>query len=367
MSAARELVVDCRMWRSSGVGTYLRALLPRLHSRLPNLDWLLLTRPDEAPLEGLPIPRQIVSAGVYAATEQPALWRAIPKSAALVWSPHINLPMLARTPKVVTVHDAYYLEPEWTAGVRLDKRLYTRTLMRAIAKQAAEVICVSDFTGRQLKRYLPNLRAPVTVVHNAADAAWSEPPVAASPHERPYVICVGNVKPHKNLARALDAFARIAASVPHDLVVVGKNTGFAGGSGIDAGLVERLGCRLHFTGFVSDAALRGWVAHADLLCFVSLYEGFGLPPLEAMSVGTPVLASRAASIPEVCGEAAEYCDARDPGDIASTLLRLLLNPTHRAALAAAGRVRVAAFDWDKAADQTAAVLDRAYRSSLIGT
>ncbi len=343
------------MWNSSGIGTYLQATLPRVRERLADVRFTVLVKPGEDP--GLEAVELIpVGAGVYSALEQFSLWWHIPSDADLIWSPHINLPILARQAKVVTVHDAFYLEPEWSKSVRWDKRFYIRMLMFFLARQAGSVISVSHYTQQRLGRLLPSLRAPVDVIPNAVDPVWKEPVSGPSPHPRPYLVAIGNVKPHKNLARVAEALALSGSEC--DLVLVGQNRGFAGGGGLPRRLREALGDRLHFTGFVPEADLRHWVAHAEALLFLSLYEGFGLPPLEAMAVGTPVLASRSASVPEVCANAAEYCDATDVEDIARGLDRLLGDPQRAQELVALGKERAAQFCWERSADETAEILRR---------
>ncbi len=344
-------VVDARMLHSSGIGTYLQALLPRLIARVPG-PWVALQKPGDPDIDGT---RRIdVAAGVYSAWEQAALRRAIPGEASVVWSPHVNVPAMWAGRLLVTVHDVFYLEPEWAKGVRADKRLYLSAMMKAVAWRADEVLTVSAFTKERLATLLPALTAPVTVVHNAVEPAWLAP-IAPPAVERPYVIAVGNVKPHKNLAALVRAFVAIAERVPHELVIVGRAEGFAGGTGLDAALRHD---RVRFTGHVPFDELRSLVAGADVMAFVSLYEGFGLPPLEAMASGTAVLAGRAASVPEVCGDAAAYCDPRDEADIADRLEGLLGDENGRAGLVAAGRARVAEFSWDRAAEATAAALER---------
>ncbi|MFT7621116.1 MAG: glycosyltransferase involved in cell wall biosynthesis [Myxococcota bacterium] len=354
MSRQKHLVIDARMLHASGIGTYLQALLPRLPSRLPDVRFTLMMPEDKPSIpqyERVPL-----AAGVYSPTEQAALFRAIPSDADLVWSPHVNVPVVSRKRLLVTIHDAFYMDAEWSRTTRLDKRVYLAAMMRAITLRAAAVLTVSHFTADELVSKLHTLKAPVTVVHNGVDPVWLNPPAGESPCDRPYVVAVGNLKPHKNLHALVTAFARIADEVPHDLVLVGRAEGFAGGSGLAQAAIRRLGSRLRFTGHVPFDSLRSWVYHADLMAFVSLYEGFGLPPLEAMASGTPVLASRAASIPEVCGDAAAFCNARDPEDLASSLRDLLHDPERRAQLVAAGRERIKAFDWDRSADETAVVI-----------
>ena len=358
MSRAPTITIDARMMRESGIGTYLRALVPRVVARLPAARFVLLVRPGEPAPDDPRVRHRVLTAGIYSPAEQIAVARATVSGTDLLWVPHINVPVAHRGRLLVTVHDCFYLVPELAAGVRLDKRLYVRWCMGRIARQADAILTVSEFTAAELRRTLGPIRGSVTVAPNAVGPEWSEPAAGPRPHAGPYVLAVGNVKPHKNLGRLLAAFRRVAPDHPHDLVVVGRAEGFTGGSGIPVADVAALGDRVRFTGAVDGATLRALYQHADALAFVSLYEGFGLPPLEAMASGTPVLASRAASIPEVCGDAALLCDPRDVGDIAAQLGRLLSDDALRAGLVDAGRHRVQAFSWDRAADTIAGVMTR---------
>ena len=183
---------------------------------------------------------------------------------------------------------------------------------------------------------------------NGVDPEWFDVPRPAAA-ERPYFVFVGNVKPHKNLGRLLDAFAALAPEIPHDLLLVGRRRGFLTGDPEIARRAESLGGRVRFTGFVETEELRRTVAGATALVLPSLYEGFGLPALEAMACGRPVLAARAGALPEVCGDAALYCDPRDPGDIAAGLRRLATDAELAARLAAAGVAHARRFSWDDTA------------------
>jgi glycosyltransferase involved in cell wall biosynthesis len=153
------------------------------------------------------------------------------------------------------------------------------------------------------------------------DASWFD---AASMHagagEARTFVCVGSVRPHKNIGRLLLAFAKVADRVPHTLVVAGMAPRLSALEPILARMPASLRHRIRFTGLVPDAELRQLVAAADALVFPSLYEGFGLPTLEAMAAGCPVLASTAGALPEVCGAAA--ADRFDPRSVKQIALAL---------------------------------------------
>jgi len=161
----------------------------------------------------------------------------------------------------------------------------------------------------------------------------------------------------------LQAFAMIRERVSHDLVIVGSQRGALRTSDrrIDAAAAALNG-RVRFAEHLELSSLQQCVAGAEVLVQPSLCEGFGLPPLEAMAAGTPCLASRIEPLVEVCGDAAAYCDPRDPADIARRLLELLENRQARQELSSRGRERARAFSWDRSATETLAVFEQVLSS-----
>ena len=170
----------------------------------------------------------------------------------------------------------------------------------------------------------------------------------------PFILAVGVLQPRKNLARLVEAFAAVARSIPHQLVLVGKE-GWAHDE-LQATIARAgLGSRIVFTGYVPDADLPGFYNAADVFVYPSLYEGFGLPPLEAMQCGTPVIAGDTSSLPEVVGDAGILVDPRDTGKIAAALADLLRDERERARLRELGFERAKRFSWEETARQTVEV------------
>lgn len=349
------VTVDARMLHSSGIGTYLGALLPRIVRRLSQVRFCLLGDPAVlAPLGmGGRVETRALGAGVYSALEQPGLFARTPRDTRVFWAPHVNFPLAAPGRLLVTVHDAFYVNPPPEARPRLDKAIYLGALMRALPRRASAIAVVSEFTKGELERELGPFRAPLEVVHNGIEATWLEPTRAPSPHGKPYLLFVGNLKPHKNLARTLSAFCKLAERVPHDFLIVGGGDPHVYRDAIDPQHVPRV----RFLGALGREALRATVGNAAGLVLASLYEGFGLPPLEAMACGVPVLVSRAASLPEVCGDAALYCDPLSVDDIARGLSELLRDEATRARLGLEGRLRAERFGWDGAGERMAALIE----------
>jgi glycosyltransferase involved in cell wall biosynthesis len=343
------------MFRASGIGTYLRALLPRLVRLLPDARFCLLgdaqSLASESFTEDPRVECRELSAGVYSPLEQLQIPRVAPPETRVFWSPNVNVPVSHPGRLLVTVHDAFYFGPPAGVRTRIDKRVYLGLLVRRLKQSADAVLCVSDFTRRELERR-GTWSCPIHVVRSGIEPDWFSRPNGERPWPRPYLLYVGNLKPHKNLPRTLAAFARIARRVPHDFLLIGAGDR----EELVRMLDPRIASRVHCLGAFSDEAVKRHVAGASGLVLASLYEGFGLPPLEAMALGVPVLVSRAASLPEVCGDAALYCDPLSVDAIAQGLETLLCDEVSRARLAHAGPTHAKSFRWDDAARATADVI-----------
>jgi len=340
------IAVDARMIGASGIGVVLDSLLRRMITLRP--DWRFEVYGHGTALSHLAaanVRLHPFDAPVYSLQEQrlgALLGRPRPD---LVWAPHYNIPLLWRGRLLVTVHDMLHLaHPGLFPG--LVKQAYARLMFRRVRRQASQIVFISEFTAREFSRFVGPPLGRQRVIHNGVNAAafrCAEP----SLHGRPYILYVGNIKPHKNLRRMVNAFLTIADRVPHDLVLVGQRDGFITGEG-DIESLATGNARILFTGKTSAQHLVRWYANADALVMPSYYEGFGLPPLEAMAARCPVLAAQAASLPEICGTAALYCDPFKVSDIAEKLLTLLTDSALRERLRTEGAARVERFGWDRA-------------------
>jgi glycosyltransferase involved in cell wall biosynthesis len=293
---------------------------------------------------------------VYGITEQVHLAVRIPPTTDLVWCPHYNIPVTFPGGLLVAIHDVCHLAlPHLIKGAH--RRAYARLMLEIVKRRASRILCSSEFTTREFRRLVGGNGA-VATVHLGIDPHWFAVQASERPHPRPYLLFVGNVKPHKNVGTLIKAFARIAGTIPHDLIIVGKQSGFVTGDAAASETAETLGNRVCFTGEVPVRRLEQFFAHADTFVFPSLYEGFGLPPLEAMACGCPTIVSRAASLPEVCGDAALYFDPTNPEELASLLIRVLSDAELRQELRDRGRHHAAQFSWDRAARETVAAMEQ---------
>jgi glycosyltransferase involved in cell wall biosynthesis len=356
-----SLAIDARMLEHSGIGTYLVNLLPRLIPRVRAERVHLLG--DREALQRLPWTQDerlsLVDcrSPIYSLREQASLPRRIPADCRLFWSPHFNVPLLYGGPLLVTIHDVLHVAmPRFMPGAH--KRLYARMLLAAVRRKAAAVICNSRFTAGELMRVVGVPASRIEVVPMGVDEGWFGVDPRPRPHEKPYFVFVGNVKAHKNVQGLVAAFGRVAATLPHDLIIVGKKEGFITGDRSVEASAAALGGRVRFTGLLDETLLRRTVACAEALVLPSFYEGFGFPPLEAMACGCPAIVSDRASLPEVCGDAALYCNPDDPDDMAARMLEVAGSESLRAELREKGRARARQFTWERCARETAAIIER---------
>ncbi len=271
---------------------------------------------------------------------------------------------LTRTARVVTVHDAFpYTCPR--TSTRLDWLVYHAWLPYALPAADA-IITDSEQSREDIVKYLPVSPEHVTVVPLAADrrfrpveAAAVEPILQSYDVAQPYILYVGALESRKNLPRLLEAYALLRAwSERWRLVIVGARK-WKSSPILDT--VQRLGLEPHvtFTGYVADEDLPALYTGADLFAFPSLYEGFGLPVLEAMACGTPVVTSNTSSLPEVVGDAALLVDPYDVEAMASAMRQVLEDPALAQALRQRGLARAATFSWERTARETIAVYEQA--------
>jgi glycosyltransferase involved in cell wall biosynthesis len=345
-----RLAIDARLLLHSGIGTYLTHVLPGVLDRTSALRPIVLVTPDlrEAAHALVRDRGTIVAWGARPLGRGEMSAPPLPREPVLWWAPHFNVPLRGRRPLFVTLHDLLPLARR-DAGAPAWKALVLHAWLRRIRRDALRIACVSRFTRDEAvaRARLPATRLSVT--HPGVDL----PPHVSGPDSTsPYLLFVGLLKSHKNLGGLLAAFASVREVIPHRLIVVARTTGLRG---IDTQALEqarRLAPRVELRENLSREALDRLVARADALVQPSRYEGFGLPPLEAMAAGTAVLCARAGALPEVCGEAALYFDPESVTDIA----RALLTVRDRAAmerLRRDARARAALFPWSACVDKTA--------------
>jgi glycosyltransferase involved in cell wall biosynthesis len=292
---------------------------------------------------------------IHTVREQFDARRIIPRDTTLYWSPHFNIPLAWRGPLAVTIHDVAALV---LSDMSLLRQAYARVMFAAVRRRASVVLFDSEFTRAEFHARVGAPHLALTARLGVGER-WFRLAAEQPADATPYLLFIGNVKPHKNLGRLLEAFERVSPRIPHRLVIVGRLEGMRTVDSTIAARTARLGERVIVTGYVEPARLQRYVAECDALVLPSLYEGFGLPPLEALASGRAVAVSRAASLPEVCGAVAEYFDPLDVGSIADALERVATRPPDTPDQRKRRRAWACSFSWEACADVTAAGLQRA--------
>lgn len=358
--------------RYHGIGRYAFRLLEALAEAAPQRTFVVFrgrapeTRFDWDRLSGRD--NVIVTAGpwpLYWPQEQlqwPWLLRRLRVNC--FHSPYVVAPLLAGAPVIITVHDLIF--DRYPAYMpQAHARPYYRLLMTLSARKAARVVAVSEATAADLHRFYDIASAKVTVAGEAADPTMRRLDDQdalrrlrrAYDLQRPFLLVVGARRPHKNLARLVKAFARVSPDLPHDLVFVGNADERFSDDARETTRQLGLNGRVRFVGWVPEADLPGLYTLADAVAVPSLIEGFGLPALEAMACGAPLLAHNDSSLPEVVGQGGLLVDATDTEELAAGLRRLLQDDALRRRLAAAGRERAESFSWTAVARQFLSIYD----------
>jgi glycosyltransferase involved in cell wall biosynthesis len=262
---------------------------------------------------------------------------------------------------VVTIHDISFEHYPQFFSPR--DRLILKTLVPLSARRAAHILTVSQHAKREIVERYGLSPDKITVTYEAAGEQFRPIADPASLQvvrakygigDSPFALALGNLQPRKNIARLVEAFAQYRSPLPTSLVVAGKAQ-WRESEVFRA--VQRAGLagRVIFPGYVDDADLPALYSAATVFVYPSLYEGFGLPPLEAMACGTPVISSNAASLPEVVGDAALLIDPNDTAALAQALHTVLAEPALHADLRRRGFDRAAQFSWQRCAAETLAV------------
>ena len=354
-----NLVIDARTVRPgrSGVGNYTESLVRALGGTRPVralvLDPAAFGPVPPAGVELIPVATDYQRHPAGEWWENVTLPRLLARLGADVfWGPAFLIPWVpVRARAVATIHDLTAFTHPGCYPPRF--AAYMRFAIRMAASRADGLVCVSHHVAGEVARLFPAAAGRIRMVHSAADADFtpSRPPLPGSPspspspvpspvHPRPYILAVGARDPRKNTALLLEAYARLRAAWPGsagvDLVLTGGWDGPAAPGVIALPRVPR-------------ETLIELYRQAAVFALPSLGEGFGLPVLEAMACGCPVVSSHAPALPEVAGDAALYFDPADADSLAAALRRVLEDPAKAAAMRGAGLARAAGFGWDKAA------------------
>lgn len=352
-----SLCIDAR-WLYSGIGTYTLNLVKELSQRNELVLNALTFSEHEATLRPFCNSVSIVNAPIYSVGEQ-FLVACAARRFPVLHVPHYNLPLLRKGVMLVTIHDLTHILDARFRNT-LKSRAYARPMMRLAAKKAAHIFTDSEYSKRQILEHLEVSAEKVTVSYLGVGPQFFPEPREVARQlvqrqcgvTRPYILYVGNLKPHKNVDGLLQAFAQARSRTMRDfeLLIIGYDA--SGGPALK-GLAETLGIAVatRFAGRVSDEVLRSAYSAAKLTIVPSFEEGFGLPVIESMACGTTVACSRAASLPEVGGSAAEYFDPYDIESIAAVMERLLQSQQECERLRKLGFSNARRFTWSACAER----------------
>jgi glycosyltransferase involved in cell wall biosynthesis len=352
-----RIAIDARKLRDYGIGTYVRNLLRELASQDDRHTFVLLCRERDVDAIRALSPRfepLVEHAANYSVREQFTLPRALARARIdLFHAPHYVVSPFVRCPFLVTIHDCIHLRfPQYLPNRAA--YVYAKAMMTMSARRARRILTVSNASKDDILHYLKVPADKVEVIYNGLDVRLVAPPTdedVARVRDRfmlnsRFVLYTGNIKPHKNVDRLIEAYALLRRQGFEDvqLLIIGEEISRYPNL---RRLVHRhqLHRQVRFFGFVPDETLAVLYRLASVFVFPSLYEGFGLPPLEAMAAGAPVITSNVSSLPEVVDEAAVLIDPTDAGSIAAAMARVLGDADLRAELIRRGHERVKAFSW----------------------
>ncbi len=369
-----RVAMDIRRAGDFGIGTYTRNVIRELARQDHDNEYLLIGSPRHFEEMGkLPQNFQLLH---Y--ESDPGSFRThfhLPlllneQGADILHMPWFYAPAVVPCKLVITVHDLteVFLMQRGPEVLQAGRRFFARRAMI----RASRILAVSQAAARDVVRAFGVPEAKVTVIHNALDDRFVTEPYPAAEEARilerhavkgPFVLYAGNIRPHKNLTRLIEAFAIVKGNLREHpelaglkLLVIGDE--MARHPDLRRAVVRaRVREDVRFLGFVPHPVLRVFYARARAFLFPSLYEGFGLPPLEAMAHGTPVVASNVSSLPEVCGDAAVLVNPEKVFDIARGIEQALTDASLRPQLIARGKLRVQQFSWARAAAQVRGVYE----------
>ncbi len=364
-----EVVIDAR-WLRTGIGRYILTLLQELKLKLPDTLLTCITMPGQLETIAPHCDRVVqMKCGIYSLMEQ-ALLPMVARGASVFCAPHYNIPVFRKGPLVVTIHDlTHLLYSEYKSNPRA--RLYAEPMLRIACARSCRIITPSLYTRQMLVERLDADPEKISVIPCAmGDAFRPQAKKEAAENVRasyglfgPYILFVGSTSPHKNLKTLLVAYQQLCTryrDAPELVLVLPEHRRPYRLDRNFLPLMTMAG--VHCLRAVSDRVLASLYSSALMTVIPSFEEGFGLPVIESMACGTPVVCSRAASLPEIAGDDAVYFAPDSAEEMVSAIEQLLCSEKLQQRLTAAGLQRAAMYSASRAASAYASML-----STVIGT
>ncbi len=362
-----KIAIDAREY-STSTGRYVERLLHYLMQTKSEHQFLVLLKPGDMDKFKPANPSfEAVKCDYkeFSASEQTGFKKQLDELGAdLVHFGMTQQPVRYRGKTVTTIHDLttlrFYNPDKNRLVFGIKQKVYAQVIKKA-ARKAEAIITPSEFVKNDLVKFSGITPAKVTVTYEAADAIKEAPTPLPDLQNSKFIMYVGRPTPHKNLEKLIEAFSSLRATHPDlKLVLVGKKD--SNYARTEAGVAKRGLEGVVFSGFASEGQLRWLYENTAAYVFPSLSEGFGLPGLEAMTHGAPVVSSNATCLPEVYGNAAQYFDPLNVQDMEDAINNVLTDEKLRQKLIEAGHKQAAKYSWKRMAEQTLEVYNKALKN-----
>lgn len=260
-----------------------------------------------------------------------------------------------RAEQVITIHD---IIPLLFKKYHKKQYLYYRFLLKFGLKRARFILTPSNFSKKTLQNIYKIPDSKIRVIHNGADTAGRKENINFEKSEKPFLLYIGRICKMKNIKGVIESFGKVAGKIPHNLIIVGNNEISFIEEFYFAKIDHNLKDRIIYKENISEAEKHYLFKNAAMMIFPTFYEGFGLPPIEAMAYGCPVIVSNNSSLPEICGDAAYYINPQNLTDISEAILKLIDNPELRNTLITKGKERALHFKWNFSARKHLWILEQ---------
>tara|TARA_B100000965_G_scaffold172112_1_gene143717 strand:+ start:1973 stop:3049 length:1077 start_codon:yes stop_codon:yes gene_type:complete len=318
-----KIVIDIRMIENSGIGTYIQNIIPKIINSLTNYNFLLLTNNKNnysnffKKIKHNNYSIITLKSNIYTFSEQLEIPLKLPKKFLLYWSPHYNIPILLNRNILVTIHDIYHLVDN--SIFNIFRKLYCFFMLKIIKNKRCNIITVSNFSKKEILKHTKIKNNKITVIYNGLEKKWNS---TNNYYNTNNILYVGNFKKHKNISLIIKSFINLKNKNNINLYIVGGQIESLDNESIN---IINNHKNIYIINYSNTIDLMDYYNSSRLYILASTYEGFGFTPLEAMACGCPVLASKVASIPEICSDGAFYFENNNYHDLTEKIEYLFNN------------------------------------------